>query len=166
MFKCVATVKRGNKGGLKAALRQGNNWQYVACNIFLVMLPVITKKCCGQHVANCCLGVRPALHQGNNWQHVACDVGAYHMLPSVATVACSVRPCYKNSLISDEIVIKSNTSGLSEIFDLKYEYIFVSATIFFENFTCWVKTRYAVAAIIVLKCKYCTCTEGYIVAAT
>jgi hypothetical protein len=28
---------------------------------FLVMLPVITKKCCRQHVANCCLGVRPPL---------------------------------------------------------------------------------------------------------
>jgi hypothetical protein len=26
---------------------------------FLLMLPVITKKCCGQHVANCCLGIRP-----------------------------------------------------------------------------------------------------------
>jgi hypothetical protein len=25
------------------------------------MLPVITKKCCRQHVANCCLGVRPLL---------------------------------------------------------------------------------------------------------
>jgi hypothetical protein len=25
------------------------------------MLPVITKKCCRQHVANCCLGVRPPL---------------------------------------------------------------------------------------------------------
>jgi hypothetical protein len=29
---------------------------------FLVMLPVMTKKCCRQHVANCCLGVRPPLH--------------------------------------------------------------------------------------------------------
>jgi hypothetical protein len=28
---------------------------------FLVMLPVITKKCCKQHVSNCCLGVRPSL---------------------------------------------------------------------------------------------------------
>jgi hypothetical protein len=27
----------------------------------LVMLAVITKKCCRQYVANCCLGVRPPL---------------------------------------------------------------------------------------------------------
>jgi hypothetical protein len=89
-----STKRSGNffKVGLKAALHQGNNWQHVACNIFkagftpsqqlatcclqhfLVMLPVITKKCCWQHVANCCLGVRPPLVMTGN------------MLPIVALV--------------------------------------------------------------------------------
>jgi hypothetical protein len=41
---------------------------------FLVMTGNITKKCCRQHIANCCLGVRPPLHQGNNWQYVACNI--------------------------------------------------------------------------------------------
>jgi hypothetical protein len=58
---------RRPKGGLTP--RQ----QLATCCLqhFLVMLPVITKKCCRQHVANCCLGVTPPLHQVSNRQHVA-----------------------------------------------------------------------------------------------
>jgi hypothetical protein len=39
----------------KSIIRRG-------CWKTLLMLPVITKKCCRQHVANCCLRVRPPFH--------------------------------------------------------------------------------------------------------
>jgi hypothetical protein len=53
----LASCQTGFKGGLTP--RQ----QLTTCCLqhFLVMLPVITKKCCRQHVANYCLGVRPPL---------------------------------------------------------------------------------------------------------
>jgi hypothetical protein len=58
IFLCneIVCILFSTKGGL--TLHQGNNWQQL--QHFLVMTGNITKKCCRQHVANCCLGVRPS----------------------------------------------------------------------------------------------------------
>jgi hypothetical protein len=54
---CITEEFSALKGGLTP--RQ----QLATCCLqyFLVMTGNITKKCCRQHVANCCLGVRPPL---------------------------------------------------------------------------------------------------------